>query len=263
MLVADGRSAPLGPLPSAEIPPAPSVPLLDASATDPAWLATLVLLLASSPNSSLPVESLATQVRLLWSPDTLFVRFICQDTMIVETTPGPDGTIHSGDVVEVFIDPSGDGRHWFEIQANASGQVFTSLTILTTNMQVNKDGILVSEVETQETWVFPQWPIPGLRVTSRLTSDGWLVDLAIPASVILRRAGRTAFSGGEILRANFLRYDWNAPKTSPTRDFASLNWSAVLKGNPHRSPGRMGALRIVGEMPPRQGREMRMNPNGG
>ncbi len=249
-LAVTGRSAALAlaPLPSVEIPPALSVPLLDASEADPAWAIAPVLVLASSPNSTFPVESLSTEVRLLWSPETLFVRFICRDKTIVETTPGPDGTIHNGDVVEVFIDPSGDGRHWFEIQANASGQVFTSLTVLTAPMRADHDGILVSEVETRETWAFPQWPIPGLRVASGVTATGWLVDLAIPASVILRREGRTFFSKGETLRANFLRYDWNAGKTVPTRDFASLNWSAVLKGNPHRSPGRMGTLRIVGEI---------------
>jgi len=144
--------------------------------------------------------------------------------------------------VEVFLDPVGDGRQWYEIQVNPEGGVFDILTVLTGEPTSVAAGFLDQRARRQ-TWVFPEYDVAGLRTASQCIASGWIVDIAIPASVVCKRLETNAIEP-MTLRGNFLRYDYPLNPAGERR-LVAMNWSPLAWGNPHRSPRRMGSIHLV------------------
>lgn len=241
--------------PSIDVPMAPRAPLVTAAPDDPAWEKAASIddltLSAGAPDGLPPVPR--TIVQALWDDQFLYVRFTCQDDEIYSPFHGHDAEYFKADVVEVFLDPVGDGREIIELEVSPDNGVFDQILLYTApEMRSGPDGVLADDILAHDAWNFPCWDLPGLRTTAgRWHHDangtrGWLVDLAIPCSV-LRRTSHPVFAHDLALRANFLRYDWPLQAgPGSARLFMPLNWSTVVAGRPHRSPARMGTLHLIG-----------------
>jgi len=146
------------------------------------------------------------------------------------------------------LDPKGDGREVVEIEVSPNNGVLDQISFCTAEPKCQANGVLERVVIDRDYWSFPSWNLNGLR-TAATTNDkgGWIVDMAIPAS-ILRRTGNKQF-GSMILRANFLRYDYPLKEKGGQRNFMALNWSPVVEGCPHISPIRMGYLQLIERLP--------------
>lgn len=234
--------------PTLEVPYADETLCVDANPEDPAWQqAAVIPALQPSVSDKADGENdheVSTQVRLLWRPDALHVRFVCADLELF----APHGVVrdaphHEGDVVEVFIDGVGDGRQWFEVQLNPLGGILDQNTTMTAEPESDDRGLLTS-ASNRNRWVDLAYSIEGLRTAVRPVEQGWIADLAIPAAQVLRRLPDRRFEPGMKLRVNLLRYD-HPLLTDGTRGFVALNWSPLLKGNPHRSPQRMGTVILI------------------
>jgi hypothetical protein len=231
------------------VPQVNDAPGVDASVDARAWnsAAKITSLSMCSGPPGKGLTPTPTQVLLLWDRQFLYVRFRSQDDDIYAPHGAEPNALHSdGDVVEVFIDPRGDGRQYMEFQVSPMGGFFTALHLITTEPVSTSDGLLAQDIIHRDLWSIPGWEIKGLRTSAAIRSvdgkPGWVADMAIPAEAVLRRLGRKAFSPMS-LRANFLRYDRDQPSDAHHHQkMIFMNWSPVLWGCPHMSPATMGTL---------------------
>jgi hypothetical protein len=244
------------PRPAVAVPFTRAPPRMNADPNDRAWSGAAVIeslsLSQGAPATRAPAP---TRVQLLWDPSYLYVRFRCQDENVyVPHGMRRDAPHHEGDVVEVFLDPLGDGRQYIEIQVNPNGGIFDLLHLVTTDDPPTEDLTLPRRNWARDHWPFPDWNLEGLVVAARArTPTGaaeeqrveWIVDIAIPARPTLRRLGLRNWQP-MALRANFMRYEGDAdPVTGKRDEFAAMNWAQVRHGLPHLSPAAMGRISLA------------------
>ncbi len=238
------------PRPHLRVPRAQIIPRMDGSPDDPAWrnAAQIDGLTLSLGPQARNLEVPCTRVKLLWTPQRLFVRFIAEDDEIYSPFGSQrDATHFRGDACEIFIDPVGDGQQWVEIQISPDNGIFDKLFLVTApNQQTNADGTYAAATG-RNVWEFDTWQVDDLQsATGRfqtVNSRGWIADLSLPAAPLLKRLGRKEFAP-MTLRANLLRYEW-PQDAKGERSLNSTNWAPVIWGKPHRSPAAMGFLELV------------------
>lgn len=237
------------PRPHVSIPYANEVPSLAALEEDPVWKDAAVLTdfpwsLAFRPPAPPPPPM---EVRLLWRPEALFVRFVSEGSGLTAPFTGRDEKHYLGDVVEVFLDPVGDGRLYYEFQISPANQVLDQRIELRGDPGASPSLRLRPEAARNLKFDLA-WTAEGLETASKIHpgADGkarWVAEAKIPAAAVLagRGPGRTFAPG--ILRANFLRY---APTpVPPDGESSMINWAVVLRGCPHLSPAAMGYLELL------------------
>ncbi len=245
--------SPAAALPSVDVPQAAVPPLISADLKDPAWKNAVTLspltLSIGAPDKSVPVP--ATLVSLLWDAKFVYVRLVCDDTDIYVPVHGRDSDLFRGDVVEVFLDPVGDSREFVEIEVSPDNDVMDKLHLITSTFIGSDDnGVLNQDIIDRDQWSMIGFDVVGLvtnakRVPLAVTTPGWVVDMAIPATCVCRRLGAGVFSP-MTMRINFIRYDEQDAATPSGHRFVAMNWAPVRWGQPHRSPQVMGYVRLVG-----------------
>jgi hypothetical protein len=220
------------------------------SAADPAWKRAAVISgLSLALNSPPDDQPLATEIRLLWDRDWLYVRFI-------NTGPEPyspfgvkrDALHYKGDAVEVFLDPVGDGKQYFEFQQSSAGGILDQNTLLTADAESDANGRLTQAVLQRDYWPNLGFDMPGVRNAVGLSRNGdqhtWIADFAFPAEGILKRTGKKNYEP-MTLRINLVRYHWTGPLEDASRKLVAMNWAPVVFGCPHQSPAAMGTIELV------------------
>ena len=241
-------------MPPCSVPYAEVVPSVRADSDDPAWDLSVGEVPLTALNG-VDTDAWHTVVAVRWREDALYVRFWCRAPEPPWSPYGQtrDAPHAQGDAVEVFLDPVGDARQVVEIQVGAGNGVFDKLYLLTAEPVEGEDGILPDAVLKRDQWEFPDWDWPGLRsaVAPWAGPDGvvgWIVDLALPAEPLLRRAGETSLCAGVTLHAHFVRNAW-PESASGDRVFVTFSWADIVPGRPHRSPLRMGTLELLARNP--------------
>jgi hypothetical protein len=234
-----------------------TLPLVTAQPDDPAWSQVASTLINTpslgsklSPQTVIP----KTEVRALWSEDWLYFRFVCEESEPPYIpAPAASGSLSDGDVVEIFLDPVGDCRQWFELQFNPAGAHFVQNTVCTGEPKWDASLHLTGDFISRNSWSFQDPSMKSVRnAAAPLQKDGqtisWIVDVALPAVPVLKHAGLKKF-GAMTLRAGLLRYQHSAIPGSAKRDFLSLTWSPITLGNPHRCPAAYGYLDLSPPLP--------------
>ena len=65
-----------------------------------------------------------TKARMMWDDEYLYVSAVMEEPNIVANLTQRDTIIYHDNDFEVFLDPTGDGQCYFEIENNARGVVF-------------------------------------------------------------------------------------------------------------------------------------------
>lgn len=65
-----------------------------------------------------------TEVKACWSPEWVYVSFLCQDRHVVSDYTKRDEPLYEQDVVEVFIDEDGDGTRYMEYEISPHNVIF-------------------------------------------------------------------------------------------------------------------------------------------
>jgi hypothetical protein len=233
------------------------LPLVTAQSADPAWAQVAATAIDTpSLNSKLaPTRVIPkTEVRALWSPDGLYFRFTCaEDHAPYVVPPAAGGSLSNGDVVEIFLDPAGDCRQWFELQFNAAGARFIQISVCTSDPKWDASLRLTGDSVNRNSWSFQDPSLQSVRsATAPWRKDGrtigWIVDVALPAVPVLKRTGLRKFEP-MTLRGDLLRYQWSVIPGTDKRDLLSLNWSPVVFGAPHRSPAAFGFFDLSPSQP--------------
>ncbi|MDY0062812.1 MAG: carbohydrate-binding family 9-like protein [Myxococcota bacterium] len=176
----------------------------------------------------------ATQAAFLWNDGELLVGFRCEDEDVWTSLRKDDLDLWTEEVVELFLDPDGDGKNYVEIQVNPANALFDAFF-----------PTYRSDLPTARAY--------GSRARHAVAIEGtldrrddrdtrWTVELAIPFDA-LPALPHTPPVPGDEWRVNLFRMD----KPQGGRQQASA-WSPPIVKDFH-ALNRFGRLRFTGEQP--------------
>ncbi|WP_219833976.1 carbohydrate-binding family 9-like protein [Paenibacillus sp. R14(2021)] len=70
---------------------------------------------------------LRTTVKACWTDTDLWIRFECEDDYVVATMREHDAPLYLEDVVEIFLDETGQGTSYVELEINPLNAVFDAI----------------------------------------------------------------------------------------------------------------------------------------
>jgi len=150
----------------------------------------------------------STSLHAGWNESALFLSFDCQDAHLRATCTERDGPLWKEDVVEVFLDPAGDGLAYYEIELNPLNTVCDLL------LRQNRSG-----------WRKDfRWNCEGLKHEVVRHEKGWRASLRIPFLSIAPAAPRP----GDQWRANFCRIDYSAEGSERELSAWAPTWDATF-----------------------------------
>jgi hypothetical protein len=155
--------------------------------------------------SKKPVPQFRTRVKLVWDDVYLYIAAELEEPDIRGSLRQRDTVVFYDNDFEIFIDPDGDTRNYYEIEMNALNTVWDLL--LTGPYRDGDDGKAITS-----------WDIQGLRTgvdiqgTLNKPGDkdkGWTIEAAIPWQVIQECASfGLKPKDGDQWRFNFSRVEW-------------------------------------------------------
>ena len=211
-------------------------PSIDGRGDEAVWQHVEPLHLVDVSDLNGTPHSRPTQVRLLWDADAFYMLFTAVDPDVWSTLSERDAPLYNEEVVELFIDPNGDGFNYVEIQINAVNTLFDVL--------VSGNG-----------GSFPEWD-PEFRsavsVAGSLNNpddidQSWTVELALPwaalATPLLNLTGFQSLppNPGDRWRFNFYRYERLRENGGETGTVQYSAWSPTGAINFH-VPERFGLV---------------------
>lgn len=119
----------------------------------------------------------STRAKMLWDDTYLYVAFTCADGDMWAIYEQEDDKLWEEEVVEVFIDPDGDGRNYLELEVSPTNTVVD---------------LLIHSVEPEFSSSV-EWDIAGLLTAVQTygtvnddsdVDQGWSVEIAIPWSAM-------------------------------------------------------------------------------
>jgi alpha-galactosidase len=213
--------------------------LLQLNARDPApeWLAAKPILFASDWQGKNLDPSLETEVKMLWSPETLYLRFVCRyRDLFIFSESGPDGRrdrLWDRDVAEAFLQPA-------ELQGKPSSpqrgtQASGRFYAFYKEFEIAPNGMWI-DID-----ISPSGPAAlnsGLARSVHVDAINkiWAAELAIPLKAVTAN-----FHPGSPWRANFFRVEGNReprsymawqPTHTPQPNFHIPRAFGVLKFEP-------------------------------
>lgn len=205
---------PAGALPRALVMRTTGAILPDGALDDAGWkgIAPLPLLVRSETGEP-AVES--TEVKLCYDDQALYVAFACKDSDVWSSFTERDAPLYDEEVVEIFLCPTGDLRHYWEIEISPANLIFDARVF---NPEGDRRTMLVDR----------EWDARGMqtgvrvagRLNDRTTTDtGWIAEVRLPFSD-LGLSGPPA--PGAVWRANFYRIERGS-----VTEFSA--WSPTLK----------------------------------
>ena len=158
-----------------------------------------------------------TTARMMWDDKYLYVAFECIDPDIWGKGTKHDDFIYVEDCAEVFIDPEGQGRRYFEIDVSAMNTVI--------------DLMVMSPSFLGLTAIHARYDIKGLKTATKVygtlnerddKDEKWTLEMAIPWSDFKGRKVNVPPKDGDSWRINLFRVA--GPKPYPDTD-QFLSWS--------------------------------------
>ncbi|WP_238325950.1 carbohydrate-binding family 9-like protein [Bryobacter aggregatus] len=150
-----------------------------------------------------PKPRFRTRVKMAWDDQYLYIAAELEEPALWATYDKHDMVIFHEHDFEVFLDPDGDGLHYFEFEMNA----------LNTGWDLYLDKPYKNGGKADN-----GWEIPGLKTAVHLngtlndprdTDRGWTLEIAFPWTAF-NRGPRKAVppQPGESWRINFSRVEW-------------------------------------------------------
>ena len=174
-----------------------------------------------------PTQS--TIALLSWDKNNLYIGFNCIDSKIVGTIRKKDHPIfETDDLVEIFIDPDGNGKDYVEVGVNAFNSNYDVL-IQCTAKECNGRKSDMS------------FTIKGMQTASKITDSGYSVEIAIPFSSLneITKGNFKTPKIGTTWKGNLFRIDYGQ-----TRQYQSLKPYQSKKHGFHQ-PAEFAELQFV------------------
>ena len=182
---------------------APSAVRVDGRLDDAAWKhAAWTDAFVDIQGASQPRPRFRTRAKMLWDDEYLYIGAELEEPHVWATLTEHDSVIFRDNDFEVFLNPSGDGRNYFEFEINA----------LNTGWD-----LFLAKPYREGGKADNSWDIPGLRTAVAMdgtlndASDrdrGWTVEIAFPWKAFASRAPVRRPQPGDSWRVNFSRVEW-------------------------------------------------------
>ena len=174
-------------------------------------------------------EAAATRAVVAWDDSNLYVMFAAADRNPWGTMKNRDDKIWSEEVVEVFLDPDGDGKNYAELEVSPHNTVVDLL--------IPSPGSIGEEDRRA-------WNIEGLQTAVSLQpGEGWTVEIAIPWAAL----GRTGVTGppsvGDRWRVGLYRIERPGGPEAPDTNQQYLAWSRTERH--FHEPERFGIIEFA------------------
>ena len=168
--------------------------LEDSSWRNAPWTAAFV----DIEGAAKPRPRFLTRSKMLWDDQFLYIAAEMEEPHIWATLTQHDSVIFHDNDFEVFLNPSGDGRNYFEFEINA----------LNTSWD-----LFLPKPYREGGKADNSWEIPGLKTAVAVDATlndpadrdrGWSVEIAIPWTAFASRAPVRRPAPGEEWRVNLL-----------------------------------------------------------
>jgi cellulose/xylan binding protein with CBM9 domain len=153
--------------------------------------------------SAKPSPRFRTRAKMLWDDQYFYVAAELEEPHVWGTLTEHDSVIFRDNDFEVFLNPSGDGRNYFEFEINA----------LNTGWD-----LFLPKPYREGGKADNSWEIPGLKTAVAIDGTlnnpadrdrGWTVEIAIPWTAFASRAPVRRPAAGDEWRVNFSRVEWH------------------------------------------------------
>ncbi len=206
---------PAPPKPPTSIAYASSTPKIDGKFQDEAAWASATALSAFTNTMKGTAVKEKTDVKIMWDEKNLYVAFFAQDTNLKSSFAEHDDELWREDAFEVFVDPQGNKKDYYEIQVSPKGIVFDSyLPKYRKNQNDWSSNTVVSVVAK------------GTVNNDADTDEGWYGEMAIPFESMKYGSGIPP-KEGDVWALNFFRVNNDGDKTSYSA------WSPPMRGDFH------------------------------
>lgn len=156
-----------------------------------------------------------TIVSLSWNDENLYIAYRSNDSKIIGESKKKDSDIYkTDDLVEIFIDPDGDGQNYIEIGVNAFS---TNYDMLVKCVSPSCGGWKTSA----------NFNISGLEAISKITPEGFCTEIKIPFSSLenIQNGNFSKPKTGTKWKANVFRIDYgNTTEYQALQPYKSLKY---------------------------------------
>ncbi len=177
---------------------------IDGRLDDPAWAgAAWTDPFVDIEGDAKPRPRFETRAKLLWDDEFLYIGAKLEEPHVWGTLTQHDQIVFNDNDFEVFIDPDGDRREYYEIEINALNTIFDLFLVRT---YVDGGPALHG------------WDLKGLQTAVHVdgtvndpsdVDEGWSVEMAFPWEALAEAAHRPAPpADGDVWRMNFSRVEW-------------------------------------------------------
>ncbi len=151
-----------------------------------------------------PLPRLETRAKLLWDDTHLYIAARLTEPHVRATLTERDCVVYYDNDFEVFIDPDGDSRMYYEIEINALNTIFDLLLIRT----YIDGGPAVHGWDLRDLKTAVH--VDGSLNDPADADTGWSVEMALPWTSLADHAERvTPPRYGDTWRMNFSRVEWS------------------------------------------------------
>jgi hypothetical protein len=205
-----------------------------------------------------PAPRFRTRMKMCWDESFLYVLADMQEPDLWATLTRHDEIVFRDHDIEVFIDPDGDTREYYEIEVNALGTVFD----LYLHTPYRAGG--PADHSWNATGMRQAIDLRGTPNDPRDRDDGWSIELAIPWSCLQpmgapgsgakHQAVALPPRAGDAWRINFSRVEWTlevkdgAYAKVSGRPEDNWTWTPQWEINMH-VPQQWGTVRFTKEQP--------------
>lgn len=178
-----------------------------------------------------------TVTKAVWDNRALYLSFVCQDPEIWTTMTERDDPLWTEEVVEVFLDPNGNGDPYFEIEANPLN-VVVDLRFMRSLKGLRDRRPLQWNCRSLQTAVRVKGRVNSWQAISHPDSQ-WTVEIAIPFEA-LDKLPNSPPKDGDSWKANFYRIE--RPASLAEEDDEYSCWSPIIISKSYHTLERFGTM---------------------
>ena len=173
---------------------------------------------------------LPTQAAITWDDANMYVMFVCEDPQPWSDMMERDMHLWEQEVVELFLDPDGDGKDYPELEVSPHNVVVDLLIPAPRKIPADEAA---------------KWDIAGLKTAVGKSAAGWTVEMSIPWKSLAESGVSSAPKIGDKWKVGLYRIE-RPGGLQANRDESKDEFQAwAITGADFHQPGKFGTVEFV------------------